>query len=405
MTATVRRLHLAPGKGAYYCEDVLATQGHSVDDAERWLMPAVTPGFRFAREIAETVSVGLELETGEIAWGDCVGVSYGGKAGRDPVQRSEAAIARIRDKVVPLLEGRALNEFRSFDLLLKKENLPLALQYGLSQAGLSAVALAQRKTPAQIVAAEWGLKISTQPLRLQGSSGNDRKSNTDKMIAHRLDALPHTQVDDLALQFGRRGEVLLEFARWVRGRVRELGGPLYTPALHYDVHGAVGKVFTTDEARADFILELEKTSEGLELRLESPLVEESCVEQIASYVRLQALLKQRGCQVKLVVDEWANTLSDIRLFADAQAAQMIHIKMPDLGVLSDSVQAVLELKERKIGTLLGGSCIETDLSSRLSVQIALATQPDFLLVKPGMGVNEGISLMTNEMNRTLALVR
>jgi methylaspartate ammonia-lyase len=55
-----------------------------------------------------------------------------------------------------------------------------------------------------------------------------------------------------------------------------------------------------------------------------------------------------------------------------------------------------------VGVLLGGSYAETDLSARVSAHVALATRPDLLMAKPGMGVDEAISLVHNEMARALA---
>jgi methylaspartate ammonia-lyase len=37
------------------------------------------------------------------------------------------------------------------------------------------------------------------------------------------------------------------------------------------------------------------------------------------------------------------------------------------------------------------------------VQCAMATGPDQILAKPGMGVDEGYMIVVNEMNRLLAL--
>jgi len=39
------------------------------------------------------------------------------------------------------------------------------------------------------------------------------------------------------------------------------------------------------------------------------------------------------------------------------------------------------------------------------VHVALATQPDIIMAKPGMGVDEAIALVQNEMARTLAWIR
>ena len=40
---------------------------------------------------------------------------------------------------------------------------------------------------------------------------------------------------------------------------------------------------------------------------------------------------QSWSTVRLVVDEWCNTLADIEAFVAARAADVIHVKTPDLG--------------------------------------------------------------------------
>nr|WP_315988364.1 hypothetical protein [Desulforamulus aquiferis] len=37
---------------------------------------------------------------------------------------------------------------------------------------------------------------------------------------------------------------------------------------------------------------------------------------------------------------------------------------------------------------MGGTCNETDRSAQVCVHIGIATQPDQMLAKPGMGVDE-----------------
>ena len=46
---------------------------------------------------------------------------------------------------------------------------------------------------------------------------------------------------------------------------------------------------------------------------------------------------------------------------------------------------------------------ETDRSSQICVHIAMATQPCQILAKPGMGVDEGIMIVQNEMQRIIVL--
>ena len=84
---------------------------------------------------------------------------------------------------------------------------------------------------------------------------------------------------------------------------------------------------------------------------------------------------------------------------------MIQVKMPDLGAITQSAKAVMEIKKRGLLAYLGGSCNETDLNAKNTVHVALATSADQVLAKPGMGVDEGISIMRNEESRIRALIK
>ncbi len=57
-----------------------------------------------------------------------------------------------------------------------------------------------------------------------------------------------------------------------------------------------------------------------------------------------------------------------------------------------------------MGTYIGGTVNGTDQSAKITTHIALATQADLLLGKPGQGVDEGLMIQLNEMKRTLALI-
>ena len=52
----------------------------------------------------------------------------------------------------------------------------------------------------------------------------------------------------------------------------------------------------------------------------------------------------------------------------------------------------------------GGSCNETDRSAQVSAHIAMACGAAQVLAKPGMGVDEGMMIVGNEMARVAALV-
>ncbi len=393
------------GQGAYYYEDFTTLRNHSISEDKRWVTPSSTEGFRFVREIAEVVSLGIYCEETGWSWGDCVGVSYSGKSGREKLFRASDGIAQIKKSVIPFLKNKELTTFRNLMAEIDHLELSLAVKYGLSQSLLQVFAFAHSEQPWQTLQREWGLVEVPQAVPIQGSSGNQREVNAEKMLRNRLAGLPHGQVDDIPNQVGAQGENLLGYVNWLRKQIGDLGDKNYHPVIHLDVHGALGVVFNDDAKKiGEYLKRIEESCYPYPVRIESGLLGSNQTETIFQLKELRAILEQRNIKVQLVADEWANTLSDILEFARSGAVHMVHIKMPDLGGIHHSVEAVLNLKKLGVGSLLGGSCVETDLSARMSVQVALATQPTAILAKPGMGIDEAIQITRNEMNRSLALV-
>jgi methylaspartate ammonia-lyase len=281
-----------------------------------------------------------------------------------------------------------------------------AIRYGVSQALLKAVALAHRLTMAEVIADEWTLPQPGQPVPIHAQSGAERRKNADKMIVRRVASLPHALVEDIPNQLGEDGEKLVHYARWLTERIKALGGPDYRPTIHLDVHGALGHIYENDLGRIlGYLYRMESSVLPYRLRVESPVIMETHAGQIEAMQTLRESVRFRKMAVEIVADEWANTHQDIQAFIDAEAADMIQIKTPDLGSLSNTVEAVLACQEAGVGAFLGGSCAETDLAARAAVHIALATQPDLIMARPGMGVDEGVSIVENEMTRALVLIK
>ena len=319
-------------------------------------------------------------------------------------------------------EGLQSTQEEETERVTVERRLHTAIRYGVSQALLQAVALARGVTMAEVIAEEWGLPLPDAPpspelacpersrraegVPIHAQSGGERYHNADKMIVRRVASLPHTLVDNISEQLGEDGTELTRYARWLKARIQELGGEDYWPTIHLDVHGALGQIFENNLGRVlGQLYALEQAVQPYPLRVECPVIMESREAQIKAMKTLRDYVRFRRMNVQLVVDEWANTVDDIRAFVEAQAADMIQIKMPDLGSVHNSVEAVLACKAADIGAFLGGSCAETDVSARVAVHVALATRPDLIMAKPGMGVDEGIMLVQNEMARTLARIQ
>ena len=139
--------------------------------------------------------------------------------------------------------------------------------------------------------------------------------------------------------------------------------------------------------------------------IESPIIAKTKPQQIELYAELKKKIRGRDNTLRIIVDEWCNTLEDIQAFADAGAGDLVQVKTPDLGGIHNSIAAIIYCKGRGMGASLGGTANETDQSSRITAHVGLACQPDFMLAKPGLGGDEALMIQGNEMARTLCLLR
>lgn len=402
----------SPGRTGFYFDDQRAIKGGAGHDGMFYTGDPVTQGFHSVRQAGESISVMLVLEDGQIAYGDCAAVQYSGAGGRDPLFLAEEFIPLIETYIKPQLVGLEADNFRKLAkdmeaITIDGHRLHTAIRYGLSQALLDAVAKATGRLMCEVVADEYGCTVSDKPIAIFTQSGDDRYNNADKMIIKGAQVLPHALINNVEEKLGLKGEKLANYVEWLRNRILEKRtDPNYNPVLHIDVYGTIGALFgnTNYAAMADYLAKLEELAKPLHLRIEGPMDCDCDREtQLEALAGLTAELDRRGINVELVADEWCNTLEDIKLFADHKAGHMVQIKTPDLGGINNTIEAVLYCKERGIGAYQGGTCNETDRSCQVCVQCAMATQPDQILAKPGMGVDEGYMIVYNEMQRILAI--
>ena len=399
------------GYSSFYFDDQKAIKAGAGQDGFVYVGEAKTPGFREIRQAGECVSVLLVLENGAVALGDCAAVQYSGAGGRDPLFLASAFVPFLEQHLKSRLEGLDVSTFlanaRHFDTLeIDGQRLHTAIRYGVSQAILDAVAKAKRLNMCDVVAQEYGLDVSLEPLKIFTQSGDDRYTNADKMIMKAADVLPHGLFNHVEEKLGQKGEKLLEYIKWLRDRIStKAPHPGYKPVLHIDVYGTIGMVFgnSSYRAMADYLRTLEEAARPYHLRIEGPMDSGSREAQMKDLAGLTALLDREGIDVELVADEWCNTLEDVIYFADNKAGHMIQIKTPDLGSVHNTVEAVIYCKGKGVSAYQGGTCNETNRSAEVCVQCAMASQPEQILAKPGMGVDEGFMICNNEMRRVLAL--
>ena len=398
------------GRSGFFNRDLAAIKAGARADGFAYPGAPLSPGFKRIVQPGTAVSVMLLLDDGQVAFGDCVDVILAGVAGRDPLFQAEDHLEFLRTTMRDLLRGRPVDRFR----LLTEEvdgfadggrRLHTALRYGISQALLHATALANHCTMAEIISREYGCAIAAAPIPILASCHKEDAQMIDRMILKRVELLPHASFQQVERDIGLEGEKLIAYANGIVERIRQIGDRDYRPAIHLDVYGTLDELFGGDvDAIACYLGELEAAVRPHELLLESFVIAQSREAQIEAFRALRAAIARQGSAVKIVVDEWCNTLADIKAFADAEAADYAQIKTPDLGGVNNSIEAVLYAKSKGMGCCLGGTGNETDQSARITAQIALACQPDFLLSKPGFGGDEALMIQTNEMLRTLALI-
>ncbi len=332
------------------------------------------------QEPTEALSVGLLLEDGRVAWGDCVGA--------EPALGYDEALRAVRRVVAPALEGRELAGFRdlaaevealgetatitlarsatgeegrapgepdsqggisrralltaparlfgatapqppasvqeesSADQAVIERPLHPALRYGLSQALLRAVGLIQGRCMAQVLAAEWGLDPPQAPVPVLARSAYDRRHEAEEMIRYRVASLPQASIDDVAAQVGADGGHLTRYLRWLRERIVALGGEEYRPTIHLDLAGALGQI--ADHHPGHMLGHLHAwrlAAEPYPLRLEDPVVLPDRQAQIEALRELRENLRLRRIDVQLVARRWISIPDDLAAFLATQPAE------------------------------------------------------------------------------------
>ncbi|OYY72698.1 MAG: methylaspartate ammonia-lyase [Sphingomonas sp. 28-63-12] len=406
---TVTRVITAPAMGGFFYDDQKAIRSGVDRDGFVYRGDPQTPGFENIRIPGAALGIGFMLSDGTTAWGDAVSVQYSGTAGRDPLFDPVIIEELVRQVIAPRIVGRAapdlIGNTEAVMAYVDGARLPIAVEYGVSQALLRAAAIARNLTMAEVICADFGLTLPCLPIPLFAQSGDDRYLNVDKMILKSVDILPHGLINSRE-KFGRAGEVFLEYARWVAARTQEIGRPGYRPVLHFDFYGWIGiEIGQEPSDIARYIARIAEAVPGFELNVECPADYGSLDAQLDAYADIVEQVDQLCPSVRIVADEYCNTLSDVERFCDARAAHIIQIKTPDVGNLLDTVRAIRYAKSADIGAYSGGSCAETDLSARACVHVAVASAASMMLAKPGMGVDEGIAIVGNEQSRLLATIR
>lgn len=398
---TISGIRVDCGIGGYWINDQAAIQTGARADGFFFEGRTSSPAFPALRSPSIAYLATLELDDGQAALGDCVTVANAGVAGRPQPLQAEAAPA-VRQALEQGLLGRSFAGFREAAGALEEIALPagteLPVRFGVSQALLSAAALARRSSMAATLCAEFGMPLPTRGPGFAGSCGGAWENNVDKAIVRGLEMFPQS-----AIQSAEECRRLPEYVSWISGRVRRWGAPGYNPDLHFDFHASLGRMLGNDEAKVlDYLAGIcERAGSTTTVYFEDPMLAGSAEEARERMLSLRGKLESRLPNARLIADEWANGPGQVAAFAASGGAHAIQIKMPDNGSILHTIAAIQGCRQHGVLAYVGGSCNETDISTRASVHVGMAFGAWRMLTKPGLGLDEAVMIMTNEINRTL----
>ena len=400
------------GKTGFYFDDQKAIKCGATHDGMFYIGEVKTEGFPAIRIPGESISVMIILEDGQVALGDCAAVQYSGAGGRDPLFLAKDFIPVIEGPIKEKLLNRELDSFKNLaeeidSMEIDGKRLHTAIRYGVTQAILDAVAKSKHITRSEVVKDEYNTGVEIKRVPIFAQSGDDRYTNADKMIIKEVEVLPHGLFNNVEEKTGKNGEKLLEYIAWLRDRIIKFrANDSYSPIFHIDVYGTIGDFTNNDVAKmTEYMRKVEETAKPFKVRIEGPMDMGDRTLQMEALRDLTKSLDDNNIKVELVADEWCNTFEDVKYFADNKAGHVIQIKTPDLGGINNTIEAVKYCKEKNVGAYCGGTCNETNVSAEILTDISMATGALQQLAKPGMGVDEGIMLVNNEMNRVERLLK
>ncbi|MFB6193819.1 MAG: methylaspartate ammonia-lyase [Halobaculum sp.] len=402
----IERVTATPGVSAFFFDDQAAITAGASEDGFTYEGEPRTPGFERVREPGESLLVQLELSDGRVVRGDCAAVQYSGAGDRDPLFRAAEYAPRVEGPVAEAIEGREAAAFADNAAVVEslEPELHTAIRYGVSQALLAAAAAARETTQTRVIADALGTEPATQPVPVFGQSGDERRRGAEKMLLKGVPVLPHGLFNN-ERKVGPDGERLIEYVEWLVARAEQLGPADYEPRIHVDVYGTLGEIFGPPYDRpavTEYFRELERAAAPYPLQVEGPMDAGNREGQLRAMAKLRDGLREAGVDVDIVADEWCDTREDVERFVDRGAADVVQVKTPDLGSVTQSGRAVRYCEGTDVRAYLGGTCNETTVSARACAHVGLATDAAQILAKPGMGFDEGYAVVTNEMRATLA---
>ncbi len=376
--------------------------------------------------LAGTIAIGLVVDGQQIAWGRCEPAGLA----------TTEALAKLQTTIGPALRGRFLTSFRELAARLEelRERVTVTIQpppgqtpeagvtrralltgrfhptptqppsrqeiveqaphptlrYAASQAVLQAIALAQRRSPVEVLADEYALDIASEPPPAWVSLGRPDANSTLPSLPHwpPLAALGfHTT--ETTSELGEGG-VLLQ--RAIRHLKEALSAWEHGAGIGIGLHaqGAVGHLFNNQPGQMlGALYGLHHAARPYPLWISDPVLLEEPAAQHAAMNKLKTLMRARRMDVQLVAVAHVNSATDITAFVQGDAADAFLLDAPKWGSLHNLMTGIQACREANRPVILTGD------------QQALALSPALQPAMLALSVDE-LAPVYDELGRSLA---
>jgi len=331
-----------------------------------------------------------------VFYGDAAVVQYAGRCGRatDNITLEDFGVTKMEGVLNSLFkQGLDFDDPRQAATLIEAGLSEInglnitAMMYGVSQLLIQQYSADSKQEIPNYVLDLYqvqGTAANSNTIEILSQTDNTNLAIVEDMYKRGAHILPHANfcTADIA------GLDLEHVRKYLASIVQILQAQQATKdtTLHLDLYGVIGDVCHMNKERVlNILLELEALATPFyRLQIESPVICDSQEEQYQYMQILSHELKKQGSKVQLIIDEWCNSLDDIKQAVTMKVADLAQIKVPDLGSLFNSIEAILFCQKMGTKTYLGGTSNETMHSADISYLSTIPFKPDQILAKPGM---------------------
>lgn len=289
-----------------------------------------------------------------------------------------------------------------YEEVVVERPLSASLRYCISQILITALARTQNVTIAESLAAAFDLPWQPKPIPLHLEIDADDATPDMAVLSAHIQSLGYKVVsDDPPSQLGAGGERLQRFIRQLTQLISRVTTPDYRPTIQLDVAGGLGRLFDHNIGRIlGAVYGLEQAAKPYLLRIVDPAQSEDLAQQIKFNQQLLDYMRLRQMKTTIGVSQPIHSLVDVERFVEAQAAHWIEISPAQLGTVQQSIRAVQMCQQAQIGVLLRDAA-HRDAAHPFASHLALASQPDFIMVPWQANNFDDMDKIYREMTRTI----